>query len=173
MQVDSYAEGGMLGGVCVNTGTIPSKTLREAILYFSGFKQKAFYGRSYSLKEDITMADLTSRVRTVIQREKEVIKLQLERNRGIAMMDGYARFVDQNTVSVENTVTETKRVIRGKKVLIACGTRPAHSPKIPCDGKFILDSDQILRLDTLPRPLFLYSIFLVYYFCDIYSSDTK
>jgi NAD(P) transhydrogenase len=145
----------MLGGVCVNTGTIPSKTLREAILYFSGFKQKSFYGRAYTLKE-VTMADLTSRVRTVIQREKEVIKLQLERNRGIALLDGYARFVDQHTIVVENPITETKRTIRGKNILIACGTRPAHSPKIPCDGKYILDSDQILRIDTLPRYCFFF-----------------
>src|SRR5215472_13585271 len=71
----------MIGGVCVNTGTVPSKTLREAILYLSGYRVRSFYGRDYSLKEHITMNDLTFRVQAMITRECEVIRAQLHRNR--------------------------------------------------------------------------------------------
>ena len=70
----------MIGGVCIHTGTIPSKALREAILYLSGFRQRAFYGRDYTLQERISVADLASRVRTVLERETEVVRSQLKRN---------------------------------------------------------------------------------------------
>src|SRR6266536_4632907 len=70
----------MIGGVCINTGTIPSKTLREAVLYLTGLKQREMYGQSYRLKEDITVGDLAARTQHVIGREIEVIRSQLARN---------------------------------------------------------------------------------------------
>src|SRR5438445_2954164 len=84
---------GMIGGVCVHSGTIPSKTLREAVLYLSGFREKTFYGRSYQVKDRVVMADLTFRVDAVIKRETEVIRAQLQRN-NVTPLDGYGRFVD-------------------------------------------------------------------------------
>jgi NAD(P) transhydrogenase len=69
-----------IGGVCVHTGTIPSKTLREAVLYLSGFRQRSFYGRGYVLKDRIAMSDLIFRAQAVMTREIEVIKAQLRRN---------------------------------------------------------------------------------------------
>src|SRR5690242_12260715 len=70
----------MIGGVCIQTGTIPSKTLREAVLYLTGMSQRELYGQSYRVKEDITVGDLGARTQHVIGREIEVIRSQLARN---------------------------------------------------------------------------------------------
>jgi NAD(P) transhydrogenase len=91
-----------MGGVCVHTGTIPSKTLREAILYFSGFRQRLFYGRNYMLKDNVNIQDLLFRAQAVRSREVEVINAQLRRN-GVATLDGCAHLVDANTVEVQST----------------------------------------------------------------------
>src|ERR671925_2250802 len=77
----------MLGGVCVNTGTIPSKTLREAVLYLTGLNQREMYGQSYRVKDEITIADLTSRTQHVVGREIDVVRSQLSRNR-VSMISG-------------------------------------------------------------------------------------
>src|SRR5262245_11485173 len=90
----------MIGGVCLNTGTVPSKTLREAILYLTGLRQRAFYGQDYKVKQDISVSDLSSRVASVRKRESEVIHQQLGRN-DIRIIDGLARFVDANRLEVE------------------------------------------------------------------------
>ena len=89
----------MMGGVCVNTGTIPSKTLREAVLYLTGFAQRDMYGASYRVKSEITVADLLTRTRHVVGREVEVIRNQLLRNH-VELLGGTAQFEDQNTVTV-------------------------------------------------------------------------
>jgi NAD(P) transhydrogenase len=138
----------MVGGVCLHTGTIPSKTLREAILYLSGFRERTFYGRDYAVSKDITVADLAFRVQKVLGREIEVVRAQLNRNR-VATVTGTARFLDPH--SIEVTSTEGKTSIAAEHVLIACGTRPAHSEKVPLDGKRIIDSDQLLQAEALPR----------------------
>jgi len=138
----------MLGGVCVNTGTIPSKTMREAILYLSGFRQRAFYGRGYKLKDEISIEDLTVRVQSMIMREIEVIRAQLGRNH-ITIFEGKARFIDSHTIELETE--EGPLLLRAQNVVIACGTRPAHSGSIPLDGKTIIDSDQLHCLREVPR----------------------
>ncbi len=138
----------MIGGVSLNTGTIPSKTLREAILYFSGFRQRSFYGRDYSLKEKISVADLSFRVQMVLARELAVVRAQLQRN-GITMVYGTAKFVDPHTISVDTV--EGALVLQTDYILIACGTRPARSPDIPFDDKWILDSDQLHLVREIPR----------------------
>ena len=139
-----------IGGVCVHTGTIPSKTFREAILYLSGLRQRTFYGRGYALKENIAMQDLIFRSDAVMAREIEVIKAQLRRNR-VTVYEGNARFLDAHTVEVSNE--EGYSVLQGDNFVIACGTRPAHSPEIPIDGRRIFDSDQVHDLEDLPREL--------------------
>jgi NAD(P) transhydrogenase len=138
----------VVGGVSVNTGTIPSKTLREAVLYLTGFRERAFYGKYYSLKENISLQDLSSRVAMVVAKEIEVIRAQLKRN-GVTTVEGTARFADPHTVEVEND--GTKEAIRAGHVLVACGTRPAHGDQIPFDGVRVLDTDQIPSLAKLPR----------------------
>ncbi|HKC24220.1 MAG TPA: Si-specific NAD(P)(+) transhydrogenase [Thermoanaerobaculia bacterium] len=140
----------MIGGVSLNTGTIPSKTLREAILYLTGFRQRMYYGRDYSLKDEISVPDLAFRVNAVKARELEVIRAQLKRNR-VTIVEGTATFVDPRTLEVK-TASGPARV-RGDFVLIACGTRPAHHPDVAIDGKTILDSDQLINMDPLPREL--------------------
>jgi NAD(P) transhydrogenase len=139
-----------VGGVCVHTGTIPSKTLREAVLYLSGFQQRTFYGRGYALKDRIAMSDLLFRAEAVMAREVEVIKAQLRRNY-VTIMEGDARFLDANSLEVKND--EGAQLVRGHHILIACGTRPAHSADIPVDGKRIFDSDQVHCLEEIPREL--------------------
>src|SRR6201993_4588670 len=108
-----------IGGVCVHTGTIPSKTLREAVLYLSGFRQRTFYGRGYVLKDRIAMSDLTFRAQSVMAREVEVIKAQLRRNH-VATFEGEGRFIDLNTIEVKND--DGSHLLRGHHILIACGT---------------------------------------------------
>jgi NAD(P) transhydrogenase len=139
-----------IGGVCVHTGTIPSKMLREAILYLSGFRQRTFYGRGYVVKDRILMSDLVFRAQSVMTREVEVIKAQLRRNL-VTTLEGDARFKDPHTIEIHNE--DGVQLIQGEKILIACGTRPAHSDDIPIDGKRIFDSDQVHCLDEVPREL--------------------
>jgi NAD(P) transhydrogenase len=139
-----------VGGVCVHTGTIPSKTLREAVLYLSGFRQRTFYGRGYALKDRIAMSDLIFRAESVMAREVEVIKAQLRRNY-VTIMEGDARFLDPHTLEVKND--EGAELLHGQHILIACGTRPAHNAEIPVDGKRIFDSDQVHCLEEIPRDL--------------------
>ncbi len=140
----------MLGGVSLHGGTIPSKTLREAILFLSGFRQRPFYGSDFTVKEDVSSADLHERIETVVKRETEVIKSQLKRN-GVVTVDGLARFVDPHTLSVE-TANGTVQ-LHGDYVLIACGSRPRRDPEIPFDGKRILDADDLLQIPELPREI--------------------
>jgi NAD(P) transhydrogenase len=139
-----------IGGVCVHTGTIPSKTLREAVLYLSGFRQRTFYGRGYVLKDRISMSDLIFRAQAVMTREIEVIKAQLRRNY-VTTFEGDANFIDPHTVAVKTD--DGSQLVRASHFLIACGTRPAHSADMPIDGKRIFDSDQVHGLEEVPREL--------------------
>jgi NAD(P) transhydrogenase len=139
-----------IGGVCVHTGTIPSKTLREAVLYLSGFRQRTFYGRGYVLKDRIAMSDLVFRAQAVMAREIEVIKAQLRRN-SVTTLEGDASFSDPHTIEVKSD--NGSQLLRGHHILIACGTRPAHSSDIPIDGKRVFDSDQVHTLEEVPRDL--------------------
>jgi NAD(P) transhydrogenase len=140
----------VVGGVCVNTGTIPSKTMREAVMHLSGYNYKSVYGMNYRVKEKITMADLAFRVQAVIKTEVDVTDAQLSRN-GIDVVHGIARFAGPNQVRVEGLQTET--TLDAERIIIAVGTRPAASPKVPINGRTIINSDQVLDLPVLPRTL--------------------
>ncbi|MGA3213144.1 MAG: Si-specific NAD(P)(+) transhydrogenase [Terriglobales bacterium] len=139
-----------VGGVCVNTGTIPSKTFREAVLYLSGLRQRSFYGRSYAVKDHISMSDLVFRSQAVMAREIEVIKAQLRRN-DVTTLEGDARFVDPHTVEI--LTDDGSHIVHGSNILIACGTRPAHNPEFSIDGQRIFDSDQLNCLEEVPHEL--------------------
>lgn len=144
--------GQMLGGVCVNTGTIPSKTLREAVLYLTGMSQRELYGASYRVKEKITPADLLARTQHVIGKEIDVVRNQLMRNR-IDLLIGHGRFVDPHTIEVEDPSRREKITISGKYVVIATGTRPARPSGVEFDEDRVLDSDGILDLKSLPTSM--------------------
>jgi NAD(P) transhydrogenase len=138
-----------IGGVSVNRGTIPSKTLREAVIYLTGISQRAVYGDSYRLKEDITVEDLGLRTRQVVEREVDIVRNQLARNH-VHVIDGIARFVDPNTLAISGG---EERRISAEKIVIATGTRP-HRPKtVEFDNKTILDSDGLLLLERLPASI--------------------
>jgi NAD(P) transhydrogenase len=140
----------VVGGVCVNTGTIPSKTMREAVLHLSGYNYRSIYGMNYRVKDKITMADLAFRVQAVIRTEVNVTEAQLSRN-GIDVVHGIARFVDPHRVRVEGPQTDT--LLEAERIILAVGARPASSATVPVNGRTIVNSDQILDLPELPRSL--------------------
>ena len=140
----------VLGGGCLHTGTIPSKTLREAVLYFTGYRLHSVYGSSYRLKDRITMDDLTFRVQHVIRRELDTIATQMRRN-GIDLYYGTACFESPQTVRVEGVHTSTR--LRGEKFGLAVGSKPAHPAPIPFMAGRIFDGDGILQLPVIPRSM--------------------
>ena len=140
----------VIGGACINTGTIPSKTMREAVLHLSGYNYQNIYGVSYRVKEKISMADLAFRVQHVIKTEIDVTTAQLSRN-GIEVLNGVASFKSPNTILV--TGTRGTNEITGDKVVIGTGTKPAASTKVNINGQNIINSDQVLEMPNLPRTL--------------------
>jgi NAD(P) transhydrogenase len=140
----------VVGGVCINTGTIPSKTMREAVLHLSGYNYRALYGINYRVKQTITMADLAFRTQAVVKTEIEVTEAQLMRN-GIDVLHGIASFADAHHVRIRAPQNET--VLEADRILIAVGTRPASSSKASLNGRTIVNSDQILNLEELPKSL--------------------
>ncbi|MEU5249524.1 FAD-dependent oxidoreductase, partial [Streptomyces asoensis] len=141
----------MVGGVSLHTGTIPSKTLREAVLYLTGLTQRDLYGQSYRLKENITVADLTARTQHVVGRETDVIRAQLTRNQ-VALFAGTGRFVDDRTVALRETGGQ-ERLISAEHIVIATGTRPARPDSVEFDGRTILDSDNVLTVERVPQSM--------------------
>jgi NAD(P) transhydrogenase len=141
---------GMLGGVSLHTGTIPSKTLREAVMYMTGFRQRAFYGSDYSLKEKVSKEDLSARVRTVLERELEVVRHQFRRNE-VTVIQGSACFLDPHTVVAPTDAGDA--LLSAEKILIACGTRPARNPMIPFDGQTVIDAGELESLAEIPKDL--------------------
>ncbi|MFF6803241.1 Si-specific NAD(P)(+) transhydrogenase [Streptomyces sp. NPDC012616] len=141
----------MVGGVSLHTGTIPSKTLREAVLYLTGLTQRDLYGQSYRLKENITVADLTARTQHVVGRETDVIRSQLSRNH-VALFAGTGRFVDDHTIALRE-VTGQERLISAEHIVIATGTRPARPDTVEFDGRTILDSDNVLTIERVPQSM--------------------
>ena len=141
----------MIGGVCVNTGTIPSKTLRETVIYLTGLSQREIYGSSYRVKTDITMADLEERTQRVIAREIDVIRDQLQRNR-IVLVSGTARFTGPHSIAihVDDSVEQT---ITADNIVIAVGTRPTRPVEVEFDEQTVIDSDGLLGLREIPASL--------------------
>src|SRR5919201_6750160 len=138
----------VLGGTCINTGTIPSKTMREAVLHLSGFYYQNIYGVNYRVKDRITMADLAFRVQHVIKTEIDVTQAQLSRN-GIDVLNGLASFVDPHTVRITDARGQSE--FRTGVIIIATGTKPAESPSVPVNGRTIILSDQVLQMPALPK----------------------
>jgi NAD(P) transhydrogenase len=139
-----------VGGVWTNSGTIPSKSFREAVLYLSGFRQRAIYGSGYRLKPQITMKDLTYRIESIVRHENQVIQDQLTRNR-IEVLQGTGRLAGANTVQITASGTVTN--VTADKIVLAVGTRPHHPDGLNVDGERVLDSDSILNLRELPRTI--------------------
>ena len=142
----------VVGGVMINTGTIPSKTLREAALYLTGYREHGVYGESYKVKRFIRMEDLLVRTDHVMQSEIDVTRHQLLRNR-VELITAEASFVDANTVLLSFADGQGERRATADKIVIAVGTSVTRVDQIPFDGQRIFVSDDILKLDRLPRTL--------------------
>ncbi|MAZ82253.1 MAG: Si-specific NAD(P)(+) transhydrogenase [Hoeflea sp.] len=144
-------KGTRVGGVSVHTGTIPSKTLRETALNLTGWRERGFYGRAYRVKQEISAADLRRRLLITLDHEVDVLEHQFSRNR-VHQMRGTARFVDANTLNVTKDDGEVVK-IDARSILLAVGTKPFRPAHIPFDGKSIVDSDEILEIEGLPRSM--------------------
>jgi NAD(P) transhydrogenase len=142
----------MMGGVSANTGTIPSKTMREAVLYLTGLNQREMYGQSYRVKDDITVQDLGLRTRHVIGREVDVVRSQLARNR-VTVLPGTARFLEPHTIGVGGDGAERERKFTADRIVIATGTRPARPETVEFDDRTVIDSDGIINLDRIPETM--------------------
>ncbi|MFJ6185210.1 Si-specific NAD(P)(+) transhydrogenase [Streptomyces sp. NPDC092295] len=141
----------MVGGVSIHTGTVPSKTLREAVLYLTGLAQRDLYGQSYRLKEEITVADLTARTQHVVGLEVDVVRSQLARNQ-ITLLAGTGRFVDDHTVAVRDASGQD-RLLTADHIVIATGTRPARPASVEFDDRTVMDSDSVLSMEKVPRSM--------------------
>jgi NAD(P) transhydrogenase len=142
----------VVGGVCINTGTIPRKTLRETVLHLSGYRERGLYGASYTVKQNITMSDLLMRTDRVISHEIDVTRHQLLRNR-VELFAAAASFIGPNTIRLNDLIGHGWRDVTAAHIVIATGTTATQDPHIPFDGQRIFISDDILRLEQLPRTL--------------------
>jgi NAD(P) transhydrogenase len=138
------------GGSCINTGTVPSKTLRESALYFSGLKQRGLYGIDYSLKENLTVHDFMHHEREVVEMERARIVKNLQLHK-IDFVRGQASFEDAHTVSVRGAAGT--RNLRGEVILISTGSKPHRPPEIAFDDIHTFDSDTFLQMKRIPKSL--------------------
>ena len=140
-----------LGGAGINTGTIPSKTLRETALYYSGLRQRGLYGLDYSLKDEMTVGDFMFRKEHVVSNERALVRRNLERH-GVAVVQGTAALIDPRTVSIARADGGVEQH-DAEIILIATGSSPHRPAEIPFDGRVIHDSDSILTMDRVPRTM--------------------
>jgi NAD(P) transhydrogenase len=140
-----------LGGAGVNTGTVPSKTLRESALYFSGLRQRGLYGIDYSLREGLTVRGFMHRKDAVVSAERAKIASNLTAH-NIELVPGLARFEDPHTLKVVDR-EGAPRYLRGDYILIAVGSKPHRPPEIPFDDKTIFDSDSIFAMERIPKSM--------------------
>lgn len=141
----------VVGGVCINTGTIPSKTMREAVLHLSGYNYQNIYGVNYRVKDKITISDLAFRVQHVIKTEIDVTMAQLSRN-NVELISGVGSFVDPHHLHVDSSLGHGGD-FEAETIIIAAGTKPASSPKVPFNGRNIINSDQVLNMPDIPKTL--------------------
>jgi NAD(P) transhydrogenase len=140
-----------LGGAGINTGTVPSKTLRETALYFSGLRQRGLYGIDYSLREGLTVGHFMHRKDAVVLAERAKVAANLAAHK-IELTAGKAQFEDAHTV---NAIDQhgAPRLLHGEVILIATGSKPHRPPEIPFDDKSIFDSDSILTMNLIPKSM--------------------
>ena len=142
----------IIGGICVNVGTIPSKTMREAILYLSGYREHAIYGDSYRVKEKITFQDLLARVEPVVRHEIDVLRHQLSRN-GVELINASASFVDPHVLQLEDKGSGLQKRITAGIIVLAVGTEALRDTRTQLDGHSIFSSDDMMALRESPRTL--------------------
>ena len=139
-----------IGGQAVHRGTIPSKTLREAVLHVTGIAQRSFYGNSYRVIADATMDELMQRTTQVIQAEVDVVQNAFLMN-DIDLIFGTAKFLQPNKLEVVSTNSSVE--IHADQIIVATGSRPARPDHIPFDNPRVVDSDGILTVSSIPKSL--------------------
>ncbi len=142
----------VVGGVSINTGTIPSKSLRESVLYLSGFRQRNIYGSAYRLKSTVTLEDLALRTNHIIQQEIQIVQNQMSRNH-IDLFFGSACFLDPHRLHVHTQHAELE--LTADFIVIAVGTEPARPAHIPFDDQAIIDTDGLLALKHIPDSIII------------------
>jgi NAD(P) transhydrogenase len=142
----------VVGGVCINTGTIPSKTLREAALRLSGYRERGIYGASYTVKQHITMRDLLFRVDQVVHNEIDVARHQLLRN-NVDILNACASFIDPHRVRLDLLQERVRQDVTAAHIVIAVGTTTVRDPDGQCDGQCIFTADDLLAMEQLPKSL--------------------
>ncbi len=140
-----------VGGINVTAGTV-SKTMRDAALYLTGYRERNFYGESYAVKDNITMSDLMVRTRYVMHQQADILRSHLAKNR-VEVITAEGSFVDRHTINLSSHDGKSNRTVTTDKVIIAVGTYSTTPPVVYADGKMIFVSDFILGLDKLPRTL--------------------
>jgi NAD(P) transhydrogenase len=147
---------GSLGGVCVNTGTFPSKTLREAVLHLTGHLKRKVFAEDHCSPHstEISMERLKQRLHNVRIEEHAIITGQLERN-GIDIIRGNGRFQNPHTIVVDQLADKEKIHLEGQKILIATGSQPRNPPDVPFDHTVIVDSTSILNIEKIPKSLII------------------
>lgn len=140
-----------VGGVSVHTGTIPSKTIREAVLYLSGWRQRGFYGMGHRERNKIAPSDVLHRVTVTLDHQVEIMCDQLTRN-GVEILCGSASFVDAKTIAIQAPNGE-RYSVKAEHTLIAVGTKPYRPSHIPFNGETVLDSDEILKFKKMPKSM--------------------
>jgi len=140
----------VVGGVCINTGTIPSKSLREAVLHLSGLRQRALYGAAYRVKKTITIEDLAFRANHIIKSQVQIVENQMTRNR-VDVIYGSASFVDPHRLRIQQTDGSVEH--EADFIVIAIGTEPARPTDIPFDHDSIIDTDGLFALKRIPQSI--------------------
>ncbi len=138
-----------VGGAGIN-GTVPSKTLREAALYFSGLRQRGLFGIDYALKENISVKDFMQREQVAVENEQKIIEGNIQQH-NITLIYGEASFKDAYTIQVTSHTGEMQ--ISADIILIATGSAPYNPPELPVDGKLVYDSDSILQMERIPKTM--------------------
>ncbi len=174
-------EGNHLGGACLNSGTIPSKTLREAVLVLSRFHEKSFYGEGQLPKGEIAISDLNFRLNRVLLDQREMVERQMVRN-DIACVHGFASFKDSNTLSISDPSGKVHTEVRANYILLSTGSKPRRPDDIPFDGEVIVDSTTLLKLEKIPQSMIVlgggvigseYASFFAALGCEVTVIDRK
>jgi NAD(P) transhydrogenase len=147
-RVLAIEKGGQVGGVCVHSGTIPSKALREAVLVLAGLRARRIHGVRVEVRESLGVEDLIAHAAEIVQAETAIVRAQLERN-GVTLLYGEASFEDPWTVRVRSADGETLH--RAGRIILAVGAEPVRPPEIPRSDARIFDTRTILGLRGLPK----------------------
>ena len=141
-----------VGGTGINTGTIPSKTLRETALYFSGLHQRGLYGVDHRVSKDLTVNDFLYREREVVRSLGSLVLQNIERHH-IGLVHGRASFEDPHTIRVQRGERQPDLLLHADVILIATGSVPSRPRNVSFDDPRLYDSDTILRMDQMPRSI--------------------